>query len=103
MHMAFVGVEDGFISAQVSEYSLSAEITHLARKPIPYAFSRTLQVFKHFRILCMAHFMTHIPRYAYLGIGVIMGNVIKSERIAIVSQSPHVMIHHVAYTAGLML
>ena len=23
----------------------SAEITHLARKPIPYAFSRTLQVF----------------------------------------------------------
>ena len=48
----------------------SAEITHLARKPIPYAFSRTLQVFKHFRIQFMAHFMTRIPRYVYPGIGV---------------------------------
>ena len=28
----------------------------------------------------MAHFMTCIPRYIYLGIGVIMGNVIKSAR-----------------------
>ena len=27
------------------------EITHLAQKPIPYALSRTIQVFKHFRIL----------------------------------------------------
>ena len=37
---------------------MSAEITHLARKPMPYAFSRTLQVFKHFMIPFMAHFMT---------------------------------------------
>ena len=62
----------------------SAEITHLARKPMPYAFSRMLRVFRHFRIPFMAHFMTHfmtrIPRYVYLGIGVIMGNVIKSAR-----------------------
>ena len=62
----------GFFSAQVSESSLSlkdtgAEINHLARKTLPYAFYRTLQVFKHFRILFMAHFMTHIPRYVYLG------------------------------------
>ena len=56
----------------------SAEITHPARTPIPYAFSRTLQVFKHSRILFMTHFMTHMPRYVYLGIGVIMGNVIRS-------------------------
>ena len=28
----------------------------------------------------MAHFMTHIPRYVYLSISVIMGNVIKSAR-----------------------
>ena len=28
----------------------------------------------------MAHFMTRIPRYVYLGIGVIMGHVIKSAR-----------------------
>ena len=53
--MALVGVRDGFISAQVSEsspslkgecwiHTPSAEITHLARRPIPYAFSRTLQV-----------------------------------------------------------
>ena len=36
------------------------------RKPIPYAFSRTLYVFSHFRIIFMAHFMTHISRYVYL-------------------------------------
>ena len=70
--MTLVGGRDGFISAQVSESDTSAEITHLARKPMPYAFSRTLQVFKHFRIPFMAHFMTHIPRYVYLGIGVII-------------------------------
>ena len=58
----------------------SAEITHLARKPMPYAFSCMLKVFKHFRILFIAYCMTHIPRYVYLGIGVIMGNVIKSAR-----------------------
>ena len=83
--MALAGVRDGFISAQVSESSPSLKgegwiQIHLARKPIPYAFSRTLQVFKHFMIPFMAHFMTRIPRYVYLGIGVIMGNIIKSAR-----------------------
>ena len=29
----------------------------------------------------MAHCMTHIRRYVYLSIGVIMGNIIKSVRI----------------------
>ena len=58
----------------------SAEINHLARTPIPYAFSRTLPVFKHFRIFLMAHIITRIPRYVYLGISVILGNVIKSAR-----------------------
>ena len=28
----------------------------------------------------MAHFITRMPRYVYLGIGVIMGNAIKSAR-----------------------
>ena len=47
---------------------------------MPYAFSRMLQAFNHFRILFMAQFMTRIPIYVYLGICVIMGNVIKSAR-----------------------
>ena len=55
MHMALAGVRDGFIQPEpvrrVLDSDTDAEITHLARKPIPYAFSRTLQVFQHFRIL----------------------------------------------------
>ena len=101
MHMALVGARDGFISAQVSESSPSlkrrgldsetnAEITHLARKPMPYAFSRTLQVFKHFMIPFMTHFMIHIRRYVYLGIGVIMGNIIKSARMYMVMRGANV-------------
>ena len=87
MHVALVGVRDGFISStriqpepemRVLDSDTSVEITHLARKPIPYTFSRTLQVFKRCRVLFMAHFMTRIPKYVYLGIGVILGNVIKS-------------------------
>ena len=36
-------MREGFISAQVSERSeTSAEITHLARETVPYAFSRTI-------------------------------------------------------------
>ena len=40
-----------------------------------------LQEFKHFSIPFMTNFTTHIPRYVYLGIGVIMGNIINSVRI----------------------
>ena len=76
MHMALVGVRDGFISAQVSESSPSL-------KGEKGEFSRTLQVFKYFTILFMAHFMTHIQRYVYLCIGFIMGNVIKNARIVL--------------------
>ena len=61
---------------RVMDSDTRAEITHPAQKPIPYAFSHTLQIFEHFRIL----FMTRIPIYDYLGIGVIMGNIIKSAR-----------------------
>ena len=74
MHMTLVRVRDGFISAQVSESQpeperrvlgsdTSDEITHIARKPMPYAFSSTLQAFKYFWILFMTHFMTRIYRY----------------------------------------
>ena len=67
MHMVLVGVRDGFISAQVYESSPSlkgegwirkanAEITHLARQPIPYAFSRMLQVFW----TCLGYLYGHI-------------------------------------------
>ena len=59
MHMALFRVWDGFImfiSAQVSERSeTSAEITHLARETVPYAFSRTISdvlcAFKRFHNL----------------------------------------------------
>ena len=71
--MTLVGVRDGFISAQVSESSpslkrqelnlkTSAKLPLITQKPVPYAFSRTLQVFKHFMIAFMAHCMTRIPR-----------------------------------------
>ena len=49
--MALFRVRDGFISAQVSEIfheplgersETSAEITHLARETMSYAFSRTI-------------------------------------------------------------
>ena len=52
MHMALVGVQPES-ERRVLGSDTSAEITHLARKPIPYAFSLMLQVFKHFRILFM--------------------------------------------------
>ena len=51
----------------------------MAQKPMPYAFSRTLQVFKHFRIPFMVHFMT---RNGHKMFGVIMGDVVKSASSA---------------------
>ena len=63
----------GYLSTSVSIQPeperpvLDLDTSALARKQIPYAFSRTLQVFKRFKVLFMAHFITHIkPNHIYL-------------------------------------
>ena len=48
----------------------------------------------------MAHLMTHIPIYVYLGIGVIMDNVIKSAG-NYSFKGPLTQIHHPRWLSGL--
>ena len=78
MHMTLVGVRDGLISAQVSESSPEPERRVLDSDT---SAASTLQVFKHFRVIFITQFMARLPRYVYLGIGVIMGHAIKSARL----------------------
>ena len=72
-----------FTSLQVSERSeTSAEITHLAREAMPYAFFRTISdvscTFKRFHNLIFHQSV----RWVYLGPGVKVGSLFGSARMS---------------------
>ena len=76
-------VRDGFISAQVLDSDTSTEITHLARKPIPY-----MHFFRHYKYRYLdisGSFLWHILRHVYRDVFISVfrcqyGDVIKGVR-----------------------